>query len=109
MEPLRIELVPGDPPVLRIGGEIDIATEDQLRSALEEATSGNARLVVDMADVTFIGASGLRVIVNVAESLNGVGPLTLVNAERVAWFLKTIGLDELSSIEIIDTGARRAS
>ena len=43
MELLRIDLFPGEPPGepprLRVEGEVDIATVDQLRGALEQAVS----------------------------------------------------------------------
>ena len=105
MDLLRTDLISGDPPVLRIAGEIDIATDDQLRSALEESLSANPRIVVDMAEVTFIGAAGLRVILQAARSLDGAVPLRLVNAERVAWLLETVGLTEFASLEISEPEA----
>jgi hypothetical protein len=44
--------------------------------------------------------AGLRVILLAAESMNGQAPLTLVNAPRVAWLLKVLGLSELRSLDI---------
>ena len=48
-----------------------------------------------MAGVTFFDATGLRVVLQAAASLNGAGPLTLLNAPRVAWLLEVVGLSEL--------------
>jgi hypothetical protein len=36
----------------------------------------------------------------VAASLNGAGPLTLVNASRVQWLLELVGLSDVPSIVI---------
>jgi anti-sigma B factor antagonist len=100
MELLKTEFVQGDPPVLQVAGEIDLSTADQLRSALEEALAADPRTVVDMAGVSFFDASGLRVVLQVAASCNGAGPLQLFNAPRVAWLLELVGLSESTSIVI---------
>jgi anti-sigma B factor antagonist len=106
MELLHIDLVAGEPPVLRVEGEIDMATADQLRTALSNALSDDATVVVDMAGVTFIDVSGIRVLLETAASRDGLGPLTLVNAGRVSRLLGLLGLDDTSSIEIRNTGER---
>jgi len=113
MELLRIDLLPGEPPGepprLRVEGEIDIATVDQLRGALEQAVSEHPGVVVDMAGVTFIDAVGIRVLLEVAHSRNGAGPLTLVEARRVAWLLELVGLGDVPSIEFGDRGGEGGS
>jgi anti-sigma B factor antagonist len=100
MEMLRTHLEAGDRPVLRVEGEIDLATAAQFAAALDQALAAAPRLLVDMAGVTFIDVSGLRVLVQAAESLNGRSPLTVVNAPRVAWLFKVIGLSDIRSLII---------
>jgi anti-anti-sigma factor len=102
LEALAIELEDGSPPVLRLAGELDVATADRVRAALEEAVSRESALVVDMAGVAFIDASGLRPILQVAASLNGAGPLTLVNAPLVSRLLKLIGQEDIPTLAIRD-------
>jgi anti-sigma B factor antagonist len=102
MELLESELVPGEPSVLLLRGELDISTADELRRALSEALSVDPKVVVDMAGVSFIDASGLRVVLDAAESLDGARPLTLIDAPRVAWMLTVVGLSDLPSIEVRD-------
>lgn len=92
----------GSPPVLHLMGEIDLATCDDLRRALESALRADRKVIVDMGEVTFIDASGLRVILSVSESLNGSGPLKLINASRVARLLELVGLSELPCIDVHD-------
>lgn len=107
MELLKIELIQGAPPALRIGGEIDLSTAGQLRTALEKACAAAPDVVVDLAGVTFLDVAGLRALLEVAESRNGAGPLTLVNASRVKWLLELVGLSGWASIDIRDAGDAR--
>ena len=45
--------------LLVVGGEIDVHTVQPLREALHEATALCAHVLVDLDNVTFIGATGL--------------------------------------------------
>jgi anti-anti-sigma factor len=63
--PLRCVVEPGHPAtVVRIAGEIDMYTESALSDAVSQAM-GNAApvIVLDLADVTFMGTAGLHVLV----------------------------------------------
>jgi anti-anti-sigma factor len=100
MDGLSTHLVEGAPPVLHVAGELDMTTADLLGGALEQAFEGDPSVVVDMAGVTFVDAAGLRVILQAAKSRNGTGPLVVVNAPRVAWLLKLVGLEGLSTIDV---------
>src|SRR5262245_28877773 len=90
---LSTHLVEGVPPVLHVSGELDMTTAELLDTALKQALAGDPSVIVDMAEVTFVDAAGLRVILQTAQTRNGAGPLVLVNASRVAWLLKLVGLD----------------
>ena|SRR5579875_19862 len=102
MELLKTEFVEGDPAVLLVDGEIDLSTAEQLRTALQEALAADPKVVVDMAGVTFCDAAGLRVVLQVAASRDGAGPLELLNAPRVARILELLRLSESTSIVIRD-------
>jgi anti-anti-sigma factor len=97
MDPLVINMVKGTPPVLRVRGELDMASAEQLRGALTDALANDPAVVIDLRDVPFIDLSGVRVILRAAQSRNGDGPLRLVNARRVAWLLELVGLDEAAA------------
>src|SRR5262249_18340976 len=97
---LSIHLAEGSPPVLYVGGELDMTTADELRTALAQALAVDPSVIVDMAGVGFVDAAGLRVILQTASTRNGDGPLVLVNAARVAWLLKLVGLEDLPSIDV---------
>lgn len=104
MEILQIELVQGEPSTLKLHGEVDLSTVDRLRAALEEALASDPRLVIDMSGVTFFDATGLRVLLQVAATRNGAGPLPLVGAHKALNLLELVGLTDLPSIVIHDPG-----
>ena len=50
-------------PTVRVSGEFDDDAESTVAAALDTATTvASCDVVVDLADVTFIGSSGLRVL-----------------------------------------------
>ena len=60
--------------VVTVVGEIDIATAALLRALVDEAIEvGAARVVVDMAGIKFLDASGLSVLVSAAQRLRTAG------------------------------------
>jgi anti-anti-sigma factor len=108
MELLTIELVQGQPPVLRVDGEIDLSTSEKFRTALEEALATHPRLVVDMGGVTFFDATGIRALLQAAESLNGGGPLQICSCAHLARVLHLVGLTDLTSVHLQEVAAPNA-
>src|SRR5262245_48433892 len=100
MDMLQITHESGPPAVLLVRGEIDVLSAEELRNALQDALSINSTVVVDLAGVTFVDACGLRVILEVADSLNGQGPLRIVNGQKVERLLRIVGLSAIPSISI---------
>ena len=102
MDLLTLDVEEGPPRVLHVVGEIDLATVDQFRAALEGATRHGSTALVDLSEVTFIDAGGLRVILQVAQAMNGGGPLVLVDAARVERLFAVVGMTDLAYIEFRD-------
>jgi anti-anti-sigma factor len=61
----------------RLVGELDVSTVQVLRAALETLPAGANAL--DLAELSFMDASGLHALEQYASSLNGDGPLLLEN------------------------------
>ena len=54
----------GGETTVTVGGELDMATTPTLADVLRERIAeGPSRLILDLADVTFMGSSGLAVLV----------------------------------------------
>jgi anti-anti-sigma factor len=108
MAGLSVNLVEGSPPVAFVAGELDLATGRRFTAALEIALAVDPATIVDMAEVTFVDAAGLRAILQTAALLNGSGPLTLVNASRVEWLLELVGLTDIPSLALRTRSAEHA-
>jgi anti-anti-sigma factor len=72
---LSTVLVPGpDQVVVRLSGEVDLSTVEQVRGALRRAAgSGAARVVVDVARASFWDCSGLHELAAFTEELARAG------------------------------------
>ena len=90
-----------DRTVVRLRGEIDLATEPDLRQALEPMDPAE-RVTVDLSDVAFMDSSGLKALLDFASrSLNGDAPLTIASPSRtVLRVMEIVGMTELPQIEV---------
>jgi anti-sigma B factor antagonist len=71
----------GDHTVVSVSGEVDAASADLLRVAIGEVIEGGqARIAVDMSDVSFIDSSGLRVLIAGYKSASAAGGALTVQA-----------------------------
>jgi anti-anti-sigma factor len=89
--------------VVQVTGEVDVATSALLADAVARAmeTADRADLVVDLARVRFIDASGINVLVNAAHQARAVGgTLVLRSPSRaVRRLLAVLHLDEVLAVE----------
>ena len=72
--------------VVRLEGELDCAISDELTQLLRIAMgNGSRRVVVDLADVTFMDSSALRCLLQAAEHASGCdGQLVVAQASGMA-------------------------
>jgi len=54
--------------LVRLFGDLDLATAPALRSCLTECLDGGTPFVVDLAAVTFLGSAGLQVFVDIRQT-----------------------------------------
>jgi anti-anti-sigma factor len=100
MDMLTITREEGTPVVLHVTGELDIATADQLREALDGALARDGSFVLDLAGVSFVGVAGLRVILEAANTMNGNGPLTVEHGAVLGRLADLVGLGDTPSIDL---------
>lgn len=87
--------------VLKISGELDVATAPDLQSALEGLTGTPGDIRLDVSGLEFMDSSGLKVLVFAARSLGERGRLVLVHpSPPVARVLELSGLATAPNIEV---------
>ena len=79
--------------VLTLTGEIDLAITPAM-DELGRMCSGWTRLIVDLSDVTFIDAVGLRHVLEIGRSLAEDAPLVLRHPSRQVHRMLDLGLSE---------------
>ncbi len=89
--------------VIEVGGEVDMLTSPQLRTAVVEqfdAEAGVELVVLALDGVSFLGTSGLAVLIEVREAAHaaGVGLRLACTARRVLRPLTIAGLVPLFDI-----------
>ncbi len=61
--PLEIDVIPAETSVvLRLRGELDIATVETLRACVDSVDTGYSSIVLDLAELTFLDSSGIAYI-----------------------------------------------
>ena len=91
----------GDVLLVELGGELDLATADQLREVFVAAEkAGYTRVVVDLSDVSVVDSTGLAVLVAVHQHLvRSRGELVIVvGNESIASKIRITGLHQLFTL-----------
>jgi anti-anti-sigma factor len=99
--PLRISAeADGSGPVLRVAGELDLATAEQLRAHLRQVT-GPQPVVVDLAGVDFLDVTGLNVLLDAHRALRAQGGRLVLRRPRpmVLRMLSLLDLPDAVAVE----------
>ena len=99
-DPLVVELSLDETKVatVRVSGELDLATVDQLRDVIARAVAvGVEQIVFDLADITFMDSSGITVLLEAVARRESV----LVRSPSIAArrIIETTGLADILRIE----------
>jgi anti-sigma B factor antagonist len=89
--------------MLRIHGELDISSADQLRRAVAPHLAAGGRLVLDLSQVTFCDSTGLAVLVGFHKRLAAVGGGLELYApvQRVQHLLMITGLNRVFTVRAV--------
>jgi anti-sigma B factor antagonist len=81
-------------------GELDVQSVDELRARLNEAIdAGNKRIVMDLAEVSFIDSLSLSALVGARRKLGDDGRLAIVAVhEYVQLILQATGLEQVLDV-----------
>lgn len=90
---------------MRLVGELDMSTVEELDVALRAAPDGK-EITLDLTALTFIDSSGIQVLLRYVASRNGRagnGTLVLVGAvPNVRRALEIVGIDRIAGVRLID-------
>lgn len=90
-----------DPRGLRLAGEIDLATVNDLTAALEPLVRKGGDVTLDLTEVRFIGSSGVQVLIRALNTLDGRGRLLLSHPRsNVRRLLDVMGLHRFENLEV---------
>jgi anti-sigma B factor antagonist len=84
----------GDGVRLLVGGEIDYASVDRLRLAIERADDA-APLTLDLSDVTFMDSMGLGLLISANRRVAG---LRILPSKAVAEVLRVTGVGQILTV-----------
>lgn len=97
--------------VVSVAGEIDVGTECKFRDALTSGLAhGALRIVVDLAGVTFMGSTGIGVLMGTRRVLAAEGGSLVLAAPHgdVAQVLSLTGVDDVIPVaaSVVEAVAR---
>jgi stage II sporulation protein AA (anti-sigma F factor antagonist) len=78
--------------VLRLRGELDLATRPVVQEAVERHGPGRKALVVDLSQLDFMDSSGLNLIIELQGREDGTGVAFVAPDERVGRLLEMTGV-----------------
>jgi anti-sigma B factor antagonist len=86
----------GDERTARLIGELDLASYDQALQDMSWAFGGEGDVSLDLSQLTFMDSTGVRLLIQIRNSLEGKGTLILSSpAPNVEKVLRLIGMEEL--------------
>ena len=97
----------GDSVTIELTGELDLATVDRARQALDDVPPGTQRVVLDLTGLSFIDSTGLGLIASAAKQ-NG-GRLAVIPDRHTRRLLDLTGMtSHLTLLEPEDDAATPA-
>ena len=90
----------GDSPVVAVAGEIDLATGEQFREAIDRALDQHGRVELDLRDTTFMDSTGLTALISAHHRLGRNRDAVVVHnpSRMVRRLLDISGVGELIDV-----------
>jgi anti-anti-sigma factor len=90
---------------LSLSGELDMAAEDALDSALKPLCAAGGPVTIQVSDLTFMGSTGLHLLATAAKELEGRGCIILHGLDGHRSIRKVMELsrvDQFRNIHLIE-------
>ena len=99
---LQIFHAPG-PGIYRLVGELDYASQPDMKAFFEEAAGSGRDLVLDLSGLSFIDAFGLRCLIELAEALTPSRVILQSPTAEVRRLIDAASTNRSSALEIRDS------
>jgi anti-anti-sigma factor len=87
----------------RLIGELDLAGVDRLRDALAPSIERGGNVVLECGKLEFLGSEGIRILIEVARSLEGRGSLVIRNVSGISKrVIDLAGIDRVPNLLLED-------
>jgi anti-anti-sigma factor len=93
----------GDELVLRLVGELDLASVPTLRSCLDNVAGEVRTVVLDCAELTFLDSTGIGLLIRCQRDLSDRGGSLVVRAPR-SHVRKVLEITQVAKLVVIDEG-----
>jgi anti-anti-sigma factor len=95
---VQVETLPTGTSVIRVAGEVDLATAPRLEEAISTVQPAS-HLVIDLLDCTFLDSSGVRLLASAGRAASEGGRVRLVAVDPgVLRVLEISGIDTILEI-----------
>ena len=91
-------IVQPEPSVLFLSGELDMATAEQLSSALAPAVTEGGPITVDISALTFMDSTGVHALIRAAATLKDRGCIVIHGLEGNASIRKLFELTRIGEL-----------
>jgi anti-anti-sigma factor len=93
--------------ILRVSGRLDAKNAQQLMNACHEARAAEGRVIVNLADVTFVASSGIGTLLALTEEFREAGgTIHLVSlSDAVTSVVELLNLRQFLNIGVSEQGA----
>ena len=95
---VRVETTPAGAAVLRVSGELDLATASRFEEAVASAAPAT-HIVIDLSGCTFLDSAGMRSLVNASRDARPEGRVDLVTTDPgILRVLEITGVDTVLAV-----------
>jgi anti-sigma B factor antagonist len=88
--------------VLRLSGELDLATDESLLSAFRSVSNDGSEVILDLSELQFVGSAGIRAFVTIAKEASPRGLVLRSPQRAVRKVIDLTRLEDLADVRVDD-------
>jgi anti-sigma B factor antagonist len=88
--------------VLRLSGELDLATDESLLTAFRSASNGVSEVILDLSELEFIDSTGIRAFMTIAKEASPRGLVLRSPRRAVRKVIDLTRLEDSAGVRVDD-------